>query len=370
MLVGDRLLVLMGNILVALKADNGEVSWEYSLAPKEEEEEEPKAAGGQAVVAGGGAMMGGGMMGAGAEAMMPGAMGGEMPGGMPGGDAMMGGAMGGDERGGRRSGRRGDRGSGRRSGRGGRGGRGERGGEAGGDIGDIGAGGGGGGRVQDRTEREELKYEENFAASVVAVEGAVYVLSDAGALYAMGAGAVDVSPPEILHPLLDVPSTEEQRMVFPLEVLKEGDPDDRYADEVEIPGSPSIYMSALCKDEGSGVNPDSIVLSLNGKTLEHIYDPVTQLLWWLHEPRAGAARNIQDGLQKIEVRVSDWRGQQAMARFAFKVDNALPPPEAPKTGAAGGAMPGMEGGPMMMPGMPGGGPAGEPGMMPGMPGMP
>jgi hypothetical protein len=233
---------------------------------------------------------------------------------------------------------------------------------------DQGGVGGDVGGDRGREEREELEFDENFAASVVAVAGALYVLSDEGVLYAMNSGAVDASPPDVKHPLLDVPSTEEQRMVFPLEVLAEGDPDDRYADEVEVPGSPSIYLSLVCKDEGSGVNPETIIVSRNGKMLEHIYDPATQLLWWIHEPKAGAAHNLENGLQAFEIKVADWRGQQAVSRFAFKVDNALPPPEAPQTGTGGGMMPGGPGGqgmPGMMPGMMGP-PAGEGGMMPGM----
>ncbi len=353
-IMGDRLVVRMGKTTVtSLNISDGSPVWDYALAEPPEKKEKKKTAG--AGEMGPGSIMPGGVEGmpGGAEGM-PGA---EMmgPGAMAPAEGMMGGVpSAGAETGHRRRGS-----SGRRRG-------GRRGTGVGTEV-DMGGGVGGvgrGGRRAQDVERTELKFEDNFASSVACVEGALYVLGDDGALYAMMSSAVDAAPPVVKQPLLDVPSKGDKRLVFPLDILHEGDPDDRYAEDVKIPGSPTIYLSVLLRDEGTGVNPDSIVVSLNGTVVDHVYQQAKGLLWGIHEPKRGTSRNLKDGLQKFEIKASDWKGQQAISRFAFTVDNSLPPPEPPKAAQpAAGMMMGPEG---MEPGMmgPEGMPMAPPGGMP------
>jgi len=134
----------------------------------------------------------------------------------------------------------------------------------------------------------------------------------------------------------------------------EDDFPEHYAEEIEIPGSPPIFLSLMLTDEGSGVNPDLVTVTVNGEAADFTYDPTEGLLWYIYDPR-GAAANLSNGVKEILFEATDWRGNHAARVVSMTIDNRLEPPEPPRQQQQMG--PGMFEPGMMEPGM-------EPGMMP------
>lgn len=152
-------------------------------------------------------------------------------------------------------------------------------------------------------------------------------------------------------------------------------------------GYPPISFSIFMWDEGTGIDPDSIELSLDGRPLPRsttswelkvadrdgwIYNPLRRILTYTlpKAPEGQVETPLPDGPHIVQIRAADWRGNEAARSWNFVVDNRIPRNAVavkPTTGKRAGDktspnQPGQQGG---YPGGPGGagGPGGQyPGM--------
>ena len=148
-------------------------------------------------------------------------------------------------------------------------------------------------------------------------------------VYALDTYAPDNVPPTIAEPLLEVPGKGRVRMTFAPALADEDDFEGRYAEDVAVPGTPPVFVSVICADEGSGVNPDEVKVTLNGEEVDFSYDAKEGILWYIYDPR-GAAANLSNGVKSLLFEATDWRGNRAAKVVCFTVDNKLPPPAPPK----------------------------------------
>ncbi len=222
-------------------------------------------------------------------------------------------------------------------------------GGAGGGVapgGEIGPGG-----TTTRTQEREIKFEEEIDPSVAVVDGALYTIGADNVIYGFESRAPDNVPPMFSDPVLEVPGKQRTRVQFLPSMATEDDFPDRYADEIKIPGSPPIFLSLMLTDEGSGINPDLVRVSINGELADFTYDASEGLVWYIYDPR-GAAANLSNGVKEILFEATDWRGNHGARVISMTIDNRLEPPEPPRP-----QTPAFEGPGMFEPGM-------EPGMAP------
>lgn len=206
--------------------------------------------------------------------------------------------------------------------------------------------------------------------------GHLYVVGDDGTLTCMSTEATDDEGPALSQP--------------------------RPSRDTVTNGSPPLYFSVYIWDEGTGINPDTIEVMLDGVPIEQspvpyndrvsgerkgwLYDPVRRQIRYqtLKGVSGKTEQPLLDGRHKVQVQAADWRGNFASLEWSFVVDNKIPKgasaikPTAGRrvgfsgTGAAGGApggFPGDAGGGYPGMGAPGGGPGGAGGMMGGPGGM-
>jgi len=214
--------------------------------------------------------------------------------------------------------------------------------------------GGPGGAAQQRQERS-YEFEDNIDPSVAVVDNAVYTIGEDNVIYGFETEAPDNVPPRIAEPLLEVPGARRMRVQFVPALADEDDFPEHYADEIAIPGTPPVFLSLVLTDEGSGVDPESVRVTVNGEVADHSYDQREGLIWYIYDPR-GAAANLSNGIKRVLFEAMDWRGNRVAQAVSFTIDNRLGPPEPPQP-----ERPTLEG----MPGMPGmPGEEFPPGMMP------
>lgn len=204
------------------------------------------------------------------------------------------------------------------------------------------------------TTEREYKFEDNVDPSVAVVDGAIFTIGDDNVVYGFSSTAPDAVPPRMREPILEVPGAQRTRVQFTPSMASEDDFPDRYAEEIEIPGTPPIFLSVLLEDEGSGINPDTVKVTVNGEPADYSYDANEGLLWYIYDPR-GAATNLSNGVKSIVLEATDWRGNRAARVVSFTVNNRLKPPAPPRP-----VQPAFEG----EPGMPGPGPEFPPELVP------
>lgn len=175
----------------------------------------------------------------------------------------------------------------------------------------------------------------NIAASPVVADGRLFVLSDDGTLSAFDTRQTDTTPPEVT-------------IVEP-------------AMGVVINGVPPIYFEARIFDEGSGVNPATVRLLIDGEGVPrrregreyedepgYYYDLRTGTLTYATpEPTTAAlVKPLPDGRHTVTVMASDWAGNTVTRTWSFTVDNSVAklPRRRPQQDQWGG-MPGGPGGP-------------------------
>lgn len=158
----------------------------------------------------------------------------------------------------------------------------------------------------------KLKYV-NLASPPAISNGVLYVLADDGALHAFSQSAPDNEPPDVTR---FVPSRN-----------------------ILIPGEPPIEIAALVNDIGSGINPDSIVLSLDNVPVKHEYKTKEGLIWY-RTPYTKPVVDLPDGRHAVKLSLEDWAGNVSVTEWSFQVDNRLKyiprlQPAAPGAGAPG-----------------------------------
>src|SRR5205823_873203 len=139
----------------------------------------------------------------------------------------------------------------------------------------------------------------NISAPLVADHGQLLVLGDDGTLNCFTADAVDASAPMMATPR----------------------PDRTPA----INGTPPLTLSAYLWDEGSGINPATVALYMDGQALEAspdpyyvhgsrtkagmIYDPMKRMVEYsTPATKTGErAEPLRDGRHTVKVEATDWK---------------------------------------------------------------
>lgn len=179
------------------------------------------------------------------------------------------------------------------------------------------------------TVEREYKLEDNVDPAVAVAEGALVTIGEDNVVYAFGSATPDNTPPTMTEPILQVPGAQRTRVEFTPSLATEDDFPDRYADEIEIPGTPPIFLSLLVRDEGSGINSDTVRVTVNGEPADFSYDAKENLLWYIYDPR-GTATNLSNGVKLVLLEATDWRGNRTARVVSFTVNNRLKPPEPPR----------------------------------------
>ena len=224
-----------------------------------------------------------------------------------------------------------------RNGRGGGGnGRGG-GGNFGGGGGNFGGPDGPGGNIGGGTRRTEEKRSYGVSSAPAAIDNKLFVLGDDAALYAFTSQAFDADPPRIVEPSIAVNATDRQLLSLLLS------PDKSQI----VPGVGPFYFAAEIDDVGSGVDPDSIVVTINDKPVEAsrvFYGRASSVLTvTLADPDKGDP-TLEDGLKKIVITAKDYAGNIVNFSTNFSVDNTVPAPTPPATYNPNGGLNGGENG--------------------------
>ena len=179
------------------------------------------------------------------------------------------------------------------------------------------------------TARPRRAFADLIDPSVAVAENSLFVIAEDGIVYGFSSAAPDNVPPVVADAVLEVPGAARQRVQFTPELVSAGEFPERYARDIEIPGTPPIFLSMLVEDAGSGIDADSIRVTINGEQVDHTFDAREGLLWYIYDPR-GAAANLPNGVKRVVVEAVDWRGNTVSKAVSFTIDNRLRPPEPPR----------------------------------------
>jgi outer membrane protein assembly factor BamB len=173
--------------------------------------------------------------------------------------------------------------------------------------------------------RVKYKYF-NVNAPLVVTNQHLLVLGDDGTLNSFSPNGIDVAGPIITQP--------------------------KPARGTLLNGLPPLAISANLWDDGTGVNPTSVVMELDGQPMEAskiryderrglkpgvVYDPVQRKLEY-NTPQSLAgqtAKPLDNGRHIVRVEATDWKGNASTMEWSFVVDNTLPVKPRTQPGAAG-----------------------------------
>ncbi len=181
-----------------------------------------------------------------------------------------------------------------------------------------GRGGRGGRGGQPVVPAPEKIYGVSSAPSVSGDQ--VFVLADNAAMYAFSTRAFDADPPNVVEPTISVMSQEKRLQETILQARR----------PALIPGTGPIYFAVKLQDEGSGVDENSLRVTLNGKTLgddDIIYQPALGVL--SARLLKSGVPNLPDATYTLAVVARDYYGNEMNYTATFVVDNSLAPPSAP-----------------------------------------
>jgi len=177
---------------------------------------------------------------------------------------------------------------------------------------------------------EQILTSTNFAASPVVADGVLYLLSDDGTLSAFKANAPDTVGPLItdIEPEMGIVAN----------------------------GEPPYHFEAKIYDEGSGVNPDSIKISIDGEGAPkrpegregedrsgYRFDIHDNMLEYdvIAPTGASAIKPLPNGRHSVTISASDWLGNVTTKTWSFTIDNSITrklakkKPASSNTGASG-----------------------------------
>lgn len=149
-----------------------------------------------------------------------------------------------------------------------------------------------------RYEANRKRYN-NVEASPVWANGTLFVLPDDGVLRAFKPEAPDQVPPEYSG-LTPIPGTP-------------------------VSGSPPLRMGVTIQDRGSGIDPASVKLLLDGEETESEYNIATGEVTYA-TPYEESQVPLTDGRHEIRIVARDWVGNELNFGWSFVVDNSLPKP--------------------------------------------
>lgn len=141
----------------------------------------------------------------------------------------------------------------------------------------------------------------NVVASPVIFNNRLYVLADDGSLLGFGSDAPDSAPP-----------------------LVWGELPER---TVELSGRPPINYLVNVSDDGSGIDPGSIVMTVDGQPVAYTYDEYRGLIYYkVAAAKAGSRDPVQPlptGRHRVHVEVADWKGNKTVRDWTFMVSNNI-----------------------------------------------
>jgi len=170
------------------------------------------------------------------------------------------------------------------------------------------------------------QFKENVRSSVAVTDSGLYVLGNDGALYALAPTAADSTPPVFSDAVLQIVGEQRVTFAYPLALVPGSELPGAHAEDVSIPGAPPINISVAVGDEGSGLDPDSLKATLDGRPAELTFDAGESLIWYTYNPQ-GVARPLDDGQHDLVLQAADYRGHVAKASVSFMVDRTLPAPK-------------------------------------------
>lgn len=164
--------------------------------------------------------------------------------------------------------------------------------------------------VQAVATDEQPKYQyTDIASAPIFVDKTLFVLSDDGSLSAFRADAVDTLAPQM-------------SLMTP-------------APGSTIPGA-RVFYGAVVVDEGSGVNPATVSLTVDGAAVPASrYDPsANAVLIDVNSPAYTTLPSLADGPHLATIKATDWRGNTLTQSWGFTVDNRFNPPGSSAPSAA------------------------------------
>lgn len=210
----------------------------------------------------------------------------------------------------------------------------------------------------------------------------ICIVSASGRVYAFTTTEIkrDTTPPIIREPVLLLQSLQGQQVGYRLYE------NTVFEEAPAIPGRAPIFLRVRIGDNGTGLDEQTLKPQLlevrtqrwidlkgdfnqaRGQWLIHVHSRMDEerkqptRRAFRERPMIHVLAPLRDGEYLVVLKASDYAGNKAEEKFAFRVDNTLPPPDIQAAQPAPG-MPGAPGAPGMprMPGMPG---------APGVPGMP
>ncbi len=203
---------------------------------------------------------------------------------------------------------------------------------------------------------QSISLTKHVRPSSVIAGGMVILWGDDGALYALKPDYVDNEPPQLVQPEVTIATANPDYLATYM--IPDPTPEQQLVGVAPklapIPGRPPLTFSAVVFDEGSGVNPAALRVSLDGKPYEDFkFDPRTREVKLTYSP-TNSLQALSDGTHTFSVVASDWAGNLARKEWTIQIDNSVSPPEGPAisttTAGTGGSLPGLGG----AGGMPGG----------------
>jgi len=187
---------------------------------------------------------------------------------------------------------------------GGPGGLGGRGGLGGQGPGGFGGGGQGPGGPGGQNQKDTKVYYIQASNSAVLAGQTLLVPARDGSLLAFDKDlGVDLTPPTV-------------KMLFP------------NAGE-QVSGLPPLILLFKVEDDNSGINRDTLKVSVEGRDLDYTFtkEGLVLVRFSLSASNGGSVNNnrpLQDGRHVFTVTVSDWMGNEGKTDFALLIDNLLP----------------------------------------------
>ena len=84
-------------------------------------------------------------------------------------------------------------------------------------------------------------------------------------------------------------------------------------------------MAASVVDIGSGLNPATLSIKLDGRALDAIFDADRNLVIYTTKPSGKITDTpLTDGRHTVTINAADWRGNKSSQTWSFVVNNSLP----------------------------------------------
>jgi outer membrane protein assembly factor BamB len=152
----------------------------------------------------------------------------------------------------------------------------------------------------------------------------LYVISNDYTLCAFGPEGADGAPPLVLGAHVQVPGSDDYMYAYQLPVL---DANTALAQPVTLNGQTPIYLSFYVFDEGSGLDPDSIRLTMKGDVVKTKFRPDDGTVWFVLKHGEGRSLfGLADATYDFVLSAADWFGNTVTKKTVLKVDHGAAPP--------------------------------------------